>query len=244
MHPILCQIGPFTIYSYGVMIALAVIVCAWLLSRDAKSYQIPAEIIYDLMFWTVAWGILGARIFYIGLAWEYFSQNPLEIIMLQHGGLAWQGGFIGGTLAGVWFVRSKKLPLRLFLDLVAPYIALGHAIGRMGCFLNGCCYGKAVAWGIYFPVHHAKLHPTQLYETAGLFFIFLMLKYAQTKPHYLGKIFILYLWLSAIERFVVEFYRADHDNLWMGLSLFQYISLGIFMAGLILLGRFNQKAKS
>ncbi len=223
------------------MIALSVIVCAWLLSIDAKIYKISNEVIYDLMFWTVAWGILGARIFYIALTWEYFSKNLLEMIMLQHGGLAWQGGFIGGTLAGVWFVRSKKLPLRLFLDLVAPYIALGQSIGRIGCFFNGCCYGKPVEWGVYFPVHAARLYPTQLYETAGLFLIFVVLKYAQTKPHQTGMIFVLYLWWAAIERFVVEFYRADHDSLWLSLSLFQYISLVIFIVGFFLLGRFSSK---
>ena len=239
MHPVLLKIGPVTVYSYGIMIALAVIICAWLLNRDAKIYKISSEVIYDLMFWTVAWGILGARILYISLTWDYFQHNPLEMIMIQHGGLAWQGGFAGGALAGVWFVRSKKLSLRFFLDLVAPYIALGQAIGRIGCFFNGCCYGKPVAWGIFFPVHEARLHPTQLYECAGLFLAFFILKYAQTKPHRQGMIFVLYLWLAAIERFAVEFFRADHDHLWWGLSLFQYIALGIFVIGLVLLGRFD-----
>lgn len=222
------------------MIALAVIICAWGLSRDAKVYQIPAEAIYDLIFWTVAWGIIGARIFYILLTWEYFSQHPLEMVMLQQGGLSWQGGFLGGTAAGLWFVKQRKMPIRVFLDLVAPYIALGQSIGRIGCFLNGCCYGKPAAWGIYFPVHADRLHPTQLYEAAGLFIIFLLLKYASGKPHRTGMIFVLYLWLAAIERFTVEFFRADHGTWWLGLSLFQYISLGIFIAGIFLLGRFRK----
>ncbi|MEI7999146.1 MAG: prolipoprotein diacylglyceryl transferase [Candidatus Omnitrophota bacterium] len=237
MHPILFSIGPLTIYSYGVTIALAVIICSWALSHDAKAYKIPSDVIYDLIFWTVAWGILGARVFYVFLTWDYFSHNLLEMIMLQHGGLAWQGGLIGGLLAGIWFVRSKKLPLRILLDLVAPYIALGQSIGRVGCFLNGCCYGRPLSWGIYFPVHEARLHPTQLYETFGLLLAFIFLKYAQTKPHRKGMIFVLYLWLGAIERFVVEFFRADHDNLWWGLSLFQYIAIVIFVIGLVFLRR-------
>ena len=240
MHPILFKIGLITIFSYGIMIALAVTVCAWLLSRDARIYKISSNVIYDLMFCTVVGGILGARVFYIALTWDYFSQNPLEMIMLQHGGLAWQGGFLGGTLAGLWFVRHKKLALRMTLDLVAPYIALGQSIGRIGCFLNGCCYGKPVEWGVYFPVHAARLHPTQLYETGGLFLAFLILKLAQTKPHRAGMIFVLYLWLGAIERFIVEFYRADHDTLWLDLSLSQYISVGIFVVGLVLLWRFKK----
>ncbi len=240
MHPILFKIGSITIYSYGVMIALAVLVCAWALSKDAKTYKISSDVIFDLMFWTVAWGMLGARIFYVFLYWDYFKQNLLEIIMIQHGGLAWQGGLVGGLGAGIWFVHRKKLPLRFTLDLVAPYVALGQAIGRIGCFLNGCCYGRPAAWGIYFPVHQAKLIPTQLFEAGGLFLAFLILKYVQTKPHRVGMIFILYLWLGAIERFIVEFFRADHDNLWFGLSLFQYTSLVIFIVGLVLLRRFRK----
>lgn len=236
MHPILFTIGPITIYSYGVMLAAAVLVCTYLLSKDAKRYNISQETAYDLVFWCMLWGIIGARIFYIFIEWDYFSGNLLEIPMLQKGGLAWQGGFLGGTLAGIWFARRKKLSLRPLMDLAAPYVALGQSIGRLGCFFNGCCYGKPVAWGPYFPVHHARLYPTQLFECAGLFIIFLVLKKAQTKPHQAGFIFVFYLWLAAIERFIVEFYRGDTVPFWSGLSLAQWVSLGVFAAGLILMG--------
>jgi phosphatidylglycerol:prolipoprotein diacylglycerol transferase len=258
MHPILFSIGPITIYSYGVMLALAVLVCTYLLSRDAKRYNISRDTAYDLVFWCILWGIIGARIFYIFITWSYYSNNLIEIFMLQKGGLAWQGGFLGGALAGVWFVRRKKLSLRPVLDLAAPYIALGQAIGRIGCFFNGCCYGKPVSWGIYFPTHGARLHPTQLYEVAGLFIIFLILKYMQHKelnrPVPLkgtgplmgtglsrpGFIFVLYLVLAGLERFVVEFFRADHDILWLGLSLAQFVALGVMAAGLILMKVFKK----
>jgi len=244
MHPILFTIGHITIYSYGVMLALAVLVCTYLLSIDAKRYHISRETMYDLVFWCLLWGIIAARIFYVFIAWDYYRDNLLEIPMLQKGGLAWQGGFLGGTLAGVWFARRKKLSLRPLLDLAAPYIALGQSIGRIGCFFNGCCYGKPVSWGIYFPVHNARLYPTQLFEFAGLFIIFLILKIAQTKPHQAGFIFIFYLWLAAIERFIVEFYRADHDYLWLNLSLAQFVALGVFVAGLILVPLFFSKRSS
>jgi phosphatidylglycerol---prolipoprotein diacylglyceryl transferase len=240
MHPILFTIGPITIYSYGVMLALAVLVCTYLLSIDAKRYNISQETAYDLVFWCMLWGILAARVFYVIIEWPYFSSNLLEILMLQKGGLAWQGGFLGGTLAGVWFARRKKLSLRPLMDLAAPYIALGQSIGRIGCFLNGCCYGKPAVWGIYFPTHDARLYPTQIFETAGLFIIFLILKRAQGRPHQAGFIFVYYLWLAAIERFMVEFFRADHDILWLGLSLAQYVALGVFAAGLVLMKVFKR----
>ncbi len=229
----LLKIGPLTIYSYGVMLALSVVVCASLLSRDMAQAGFNKDLAYDLIFTCVLWGILGARIFYIFLNLPYFMSEPMEIPMLQKGGLAWQGGFLGGTVAGILFVRRKKLPLRQMLDITAPYIALGQAIGRIGCFFNGCCYGKPVAWGIYFPVHQARLHPTQLYETAGLFIIFVLLKFATPKEHRPGQIFVCYLWLAAIERFTVEFYRADHEMLYAGLSLFQWVAVGIFSIGSI-----------
>ena len=94
------------------MLAAAVLVCTYFLSSDAKRYHISRETAYDLVFWCMLWGIIGARIFYVSIEWSYFSGNLLEIPMLQKGGLAWQGGFLGGALAGVWFARRKKLSLR------------------------------------------------------------------------------------------------------------------------------------
>ena len=240
MHPILFSIGPITIYSYGLMLALAVLVCTYLLSRDAVSYNIPSETAYDLVFWCMLWGILGARVFYVFIEWTYYSDNLWEILMLQKGGLAWQGGFAGGSLAGVWFCRSRKLSLRPLLDLSAPYIALGQSIGRIGCFFNGCCYGKPVAWGIYYPTHHARQYPTQLFEVLGLLIIFMVLKKAQVRPHQAGYIFVFYLWLAAIERFIVEFYRADHVLVWGPLSLAQLVAIGVFIAGFVLMKVINQ----
>ena len=214
------------------MLALAVIICAFLLSRDAAKVGIAWDISYDFIFLVVLWGIVGARLFYILIMRDYFLSNPLEIVMINRGGLAWQGGLVGGVLAGVWFIKDRNLPLRLLLDISAPYIALGQSIGRVGCFLNGCCYGQPWDKGIFFPVHQAWLHPTQLYETAALLLIFFILKFMQGKFLRPGLLFCFYLWFSAIERFIVEFVRADHDLMWPGLSLTQYVSLAVFAAGI------------
>ena len=201
---------------------------------------IGRDIIYDLVFWTMLGGIIGARIFYIVISWDYFTNNVLEMVMVNRGGLAWQGGLLGGAISGIWFVKLKKMSLRQTLDLSAPYIALGQSIGRIGCFLNGCCFGKAWDLGIYCPLHQEKLHPTQLYETFGLFLIFVILKLIGRKPHQAGMVFAFYLWFAAIERFIVEFFRADHVELWLGLSLSQYISMAIFAAGIFVYLRFRK----
>ncbi len=237
MWPILFQLDPFTIYNYGVSLAIAALVCGWLLSRDARLKGIAGDVIYDLMFWTVVSGIIGARIFYVFLAWDYYSTHLLEIILLTKGGLAWQGGFVASGITGVVFAKWRKIPVGVLFDLVAPYAALGQAIGRLGCFANGCCYGKPVSWGIYFPSFQANLHPTQLYEAGGLFLIFVLLKLSAKHVHKPGLLFAVYLWLVAIERFVVEFYRADQMAFVGNLSLFQWIALVVFVVGLIIFAR-------
>ncbi len=241
MLPVICKIGPFTIYSYGLMMAVSAIVCSILLSRDARVKGISLEVVYDFIFWMVLTGILGARIFYILLNFEFFRRNPSEIVMLQNGGLAWQGGLIVSTLIAFYFIKRKRLPTWMFLDLVAPYIALGQAIGRIGCFLNGCCYGKPVSWGIYFPVHQAHLHPTQLYSAVSLTVIFFILKAFQKYAKIPGQVLILYFVLASLERFIVEFFRADHKISFLGLSEFQVVSMGIFLVAI--LANFCLKAK-
>ncbi|MFA5058997.1 MAG: prolipoprotein diacylglyceryl transferase family protein, partial [Candidatus Omnitrophota bacterium] len=117
MHPIICQIGPLTIYSYGLMLAIAIIVCAFLLQKDARRVGISAEVIADLVFWSVLSGIIGSRIFFILLNLQFFAENPKEVIMLQNGGLAWQGGLILGTAATLFFIKLKSLNPAKIADL-------------------------------------------------------------------------------------------------------------------------------
>ena len=145
--------------------------------------------------------------------------------MLQRGGLAWQGGLVTGTLTALFLMKKKRMPVASTLDLLAPYIALGQAIGRLGCFLNGCCYGKEVSWGIFFPVYQAYLHPTQLYDSLGLFVLFIILKKYEKVNTQKGSVFILYIILASVQRFFIQFYRADHIPIFMGLSIFQISSL-------------------
>jgi phosphatidylglycerol:prolipoprotein diacylglycerol transferase len=243
MFPIICQIGPLTVYSYGLMLAIAVIVCTYLCRRDAKKIGVDPDIISDLGFWLILSGIIGARIFYIMTFWPTFENNWLEMIMIQHGGLSWQGGLILGTLAGVWYVRRKKLDLLQMCDLVAPYLALGQAIGRIGCFLNGCCYGTPVSWGVYFPSLDEHVHPTQLYDALGLLFIFFVLKWFQKHTDVKGKIFVLYFASAAGLRFVIEFLRGDHTDTYFGLSLYQLVCLGLVMVAFIVNSRLKAPRK-
>ncbi len=231
MHPILCRLGPFTIYTYGLMLAVAVLVCSFLMQREARARGLDEQRITDLVFWVVIAGIIGSRIFFVILNLPFFWKNPLEIVMIHHGGLAWQGGLIAGLACGVRYIRRHRLPMGVVADLAAPYIALGQAVGRIGCFFNGCCYGRPVSWGLYFPVLGARLHPTQLYSSAALLAVFVALKLATPRLRAPGQVLALYLILASLQRFFIEFLRGDHDTLWAGLSVFQWVSLGGMAAG-------------
>jgi phosphatidylglycerol:prolipoprotein diacylglycerol transferase len=243
MFPVIFQIGPLKIYSYGLALALAVLVCTSLLSRDAEKSGIKRDVIMDLAFWCVVGGILGARLFYIFLNLSFFIENPLEIPQIQNGGLAWQGGFIGGFFSGFIFVYRRKLSFLQLLDLSAPYLALGQAIGRVGCFFNGCCVGQHASWGIYFPIHQGTFIPTQLFEFFALVILFFFLKFYQNKPHVLGQVFVVYLMLASIVRFIIQFYRDDYSVDIGILSVFQLMCISFFVLSGAGFAWLNQKSK-
>ena len=240
MHPILFQFGPFTIYSYGAMLVVAFLAATGLAGRAARRMPqglvaISADQLVDFSCWSLAGGILGARLLYVLLQWDAFRRDPWEMPAIWHGGLVWYGGFLGGLLAAWLFVRAKRLAFLRVMDQFIPFLALGHALGRLGCFLNGCCFGKPTdAWcGVLFPDRGGRVYPTQLFEAAALFLLYAVLRSLQrqailARP---GRLFGLYLVAYAGLRFGVEFFRGDQAIWWAGLTLQQVISLGIFAFG-------------
>lgn len=228
MYPEICKIGPFTIYSYGLMLIVGFAVSSALAVLAAKRKDIEPEIIFNLAFITFVSGLLGARAFYIIENLGYYIKRPLEIIMLAHGGLSWFGGLILAIFVGTAYLKHKNLPLYKTLDLIIPFVALGQAIGRIGCLLNGCCFGKESVFGIYFPVHKSVLIPTQAYSSLLLILIFIVLRLLQDRPHKDGQIFFTYLLLYSVKRLFIEFWRADNEIIFLGLTLFQIISIAVF----------------
>lgn len=229
MYPEICKIGPFTIYSYGVTLVFAFIVGAVLSALRAKKEDINPDTIFNLCFIVFISGVVGARIFYVIEHIGDYINNPLEIIMFQHGGLSWFGGLIMGLISGLLYLKNKNLNVYKVLDLIAPFAALAQAIGRIGCLLNGCCFGKEYSDGIYFPVHNAVLIPVQIYASISLIFIFIILRFVQDRPHKTGQIFFLYLLLYSLKRFFIEFWRADNEIIFFGLTLFQILCIIIFV---------------
>jgi phosphatidylglycerol:prolipoprotein diacylglycerol transferase len=228
MHPVLFKFGIVTVYSYGFMLFVAVLVSLNLLLKQAKKIGYDADLITDLVIIVLLSGIVGARLLYVFLNLDFYKDNPKEIIMLHHGGLAVLGGILMGTAAVFLFCKYKKLSFLEIADLISPYVVLAHSIGRIGCFLNGCCYGLPSKLGIYFPVHEARLIPVQLIDSLLLFVLFILLKIKQDRSHQKGAIFISYILYYSAMRFLVEFIRADSEKLFLGLTIFQYFCIVLF----------------
>lgn len=232
MLPEICHIGSFTIYAYGLMLVLAFFVCAYLSSLKARKENLDPELIFNLLFLVFIFGLIGSRVFYVLINADFYLSHPLEMIMLQHGGMAWFGGLIFGTTAAVLFIKKHKMKLLKTLDLLAPFIALGQAIGRIGCLLNGCCFGWESRFGIYFKVFDKVLIPTQLYSSLLLLLIFIFLRFKQDRQHLPGEILCSYLFLYSLKRFFIEFLRNDSPRNFCGLTIFQILSLMMFFVSL------------
>lgn len=216
MHPLICKVGPFAIYSYGVMLAFAFLVSSYLAKKKAQTVGISPEIIFNLAFIAFIFGIIGGRLLYVIFNFDYYIDNLSEIFKLWHGGLSWFGGLFLGSVAGIVYINRKGLSVYKVLDVIVPFVALGQAIGRIGCFLNGCCYGVL------------GFIPIQIFSSLLLLIIFIILGFLQERPHKAGEILFLYLILYSIKRFFVEFWRADNKILMFGLTYFQIIAIAIF----------------
>lgn len=240
MHPILFELGPCKIYSYGLMVAVAFIIGAYLASLEARREHIDADKILNLCLGLVISGILGARTLYILQNLSFYLGRPQQILLLHRGGLSFYGGFVCATIFAILFLRRQHLPIFKVLDIISPYLALAQAVGRIGCFLNGCCYGKTTDsfFAVYFPGENFNRHPVQIYSSLGLLLIFAILRIRQNKKErtasFSGQIFLLYCLLYSTLRFLLEFLRADNLRIFANLTVHQLISIGIFVTAAII----------
>jgi len=214
MHPVLLEIGTLKIYSYGLFIALGILAATIWMVRQVKKEGKPPEFVLDIVLIGVIFGIIGARLFYVFLYEPaYYLSHPLHILYIREGGLAFYGGLLLGLAAILIYLYRRRIPILAFLDLAAPATALAYAIGRFGCFLNGCCYGKATAvpWGVVFPVVDGlKRHPTQLYSVLAGFIIFILLLWVKRRGvRFQGQLFALFLILYGVYRAVIDLFREN-----------------------------------
>lgn len=246
MYPILAKIGPFTLYSYGLMVALGILTAIFLIARELRRKNIDPDIAYSLGLAATLGGIIGARLFYVVGRWEQFSGAPLKAIVLQSGGLVWYGGLLGGALACLLVIWRRRLLASVVADAVAPALALGHAIGRIGCLLNGDDYGRAtnLPWAMTFPEGSppttVAVHPTQIYESLLHFGIFLLLWFLRKRVKD-GGLFWLAILVLGTERFFIEFLRTN-QIIWAPFTIYHVLSVPlIIIAAGILWRRYGLK---
>jgi phosphatidylglycerol:prolipoprotein diacylglycerol transferase len=244
VHKVAFEIGSFPVHWFGLLVAVGFIVGIWTAGRRAARDGIAAEKVADAGVWLIVGGILGARGLYVISYWkEQFAGAPwTEIFMVQHGGLVFYGGFIGGTLAALLYLWKAKLPLWKFADALAPSIALGSSIGRFGCLMNGCCYGRATAvpWAIHFPADHETkgmgVHPTQIYDSLLNLALCAALARLHRRKQFDGQVFAIYLMCYAVLRSFVEIFRGDYPVRYLGgiATPAHLVSVGILLGGLFL----------
>lgn len=246
VHSTALQLGPLSFHWYGVLVALGFLAGLWTAGRRAPHAGVPGEKIADLGPWLIVGAILGARTFYVVSYWrEQFAGGPLwEIFMIHHGGLVFYGGLVGAALACVLYARWKQLPLWRVADILAPSIALGYVFGRVGCLMNGCCYGRACSlpWAIRFPEGNAlnapttPVHPTQVYDSLLNLVLYLSLAWLFRRRKFDGQVFAFYLMGYAVLRSFVELFRGDYsaEHLHGGLTPAHLVSIATLAAGAVL----------
>jgi phosphatidylglycerol---prolipoprotein diacylglyceryl transferase len=257
MHPVFLQVGPFTLHAFGAMMALGFLASLYAMRRLARGGfgHLSDDHLSRLLVWLMAGGVLGARLAYVAEHWQSeFADRPEAIIRIDQGGLMFYGGVLGAVVAILLFARVyRQHPLEI-LDLCAAVLPLGHAFGRIGCFLNGCCYGsrcegalavrfpagsliwrEQVADGLIPATASASLPvlPTQLIEMGANLIVFGVLFALARRHPYRGLVTALYLILYAVVRFNTEILRGD-ARLQIGVcSISQVISLVLFMLGFV-----------
>ena len=257
MHETLIDAGWFQVRSYGFMLALSFLLGIYLSTSRAKKRGIQPQIILDLSVLIIIAAVVGSRALYVVFHLDE-GQSPLSFFALWEGGATFYGGLILAIVVSFAFAHKKKLKFLQVADIMAPAIALGMAVTRVGCFLSGCCYGKPtdLPWGIVFPptcpagysaaeaavslgVDFVHLHPTQLYSLLYGLLIFAILLLLEKRIHKPGALFGLMAILAGISRFTVDFFRYFEPNarVLLGLTFSQLIAAGLILLGVYLMLR-------
>ncbi len=248
MFPKLISLDGFFLPTYGVLVALGFLAALWIARRLSLKAGLDPEAVTNLGVYCAVAGLLGAKLMMLVFDWSYYAQRPAEIFTLrtlQAGGV-FQGGLIAALLTAAVYTKKQNLPRLATADVFAPGVALGHGIGRLGCFAAGCCWGveTRLPWAVTFTRQEAHelvgvplgrpLHPTQLYESAAEFLIFAVLYRRFQRPHREGAIIGMYLALYGGVRFLVEFVRYHQQPNPFGgpLSATQWLALVLGAAGL------------
>lgn len=244
--------GPFTLHTYGVLVALGFLAAIGIIMRGAKKERLPLEPILDLAFMTVLAAIVGSRLLYVLLNSREYLAEPLRIIKVWEGGLVFHGGLLFAIPVCRVVMRRSGLPLWRTADVFAPEIAIGQGIGRLGCLAAGCCYGCPTdrGWGITFtnPEALAPLHvalvPVQILSSLSGWVIFGVLLLYRRYRRAEGQVFWLYLFLASLARVIEDLFRSRDATsaLFNGFTTTQGIGIVLSLVGIVLFVRFGRRA--
>lgn len=264
MHSVLFSLDHIVIHSFGACLAVAIILCYLVMVRLGRPSGYGSDFVSNLLTILIVSGLVGARLFYVVEHWSYYAQQPASILKVWEGGLMFFGGLLIACASLIVFIRLQKKPLAEVLDVVVTAVPLGHAIGRMGCFLNGCCYGRTSdsCLSVTFPhgsipwseqlqgglisaeaVRSLPVLPSQLFESALNFIIFIVLLLLFKRRRHPGSQVAAYMMMYPVARFILELSRADERLHFGWFSISQVISLGIFAAGVVLAFCISRRAK-
>ncbi len=249
MHNDLFSIGPLTVHGYGLMIGLGVVAALCLSWRRAKVRQLDDDFVTNIAIALLLMGFLGAKVLYVIVSWKDFLADPWAVLGTE--GFVIYGGIIGGLLAVYLYCRKKKESFFRWMDIIIPGVALAQGLGRIGCFLAGCCYGRPTdsCLGVVFPAGSmapagVPLLPTQLFSAAGDMLIAVILLLLDRKKHEEGMLTVWYLLMYAVGRFCIEFFRSDYRGAVGFLSTSQFISILIAALALLLAWRLKKRSAS
>jgi phosphatidylglycerol---prolipoprotein diacylglyceryl transferase len=250
VYPKLFDLGPFTVYTYGVLLAASYLLGLWLAVKRGKARGLDANRVLDLGIYIIIAALVGAKLLLLIVDFDQYKNNPAELLSLARSGGVFYGGLILAVAVAFYYIARHRMAMWTTCDAFAPGIALGHVTGRLGCFAAGCCWGKPtdVPWGVIFtnPLAAAqvgtplgiRLHPTQLYEAgAELLILGLLLATEKRGRAFPGRTFWLYMLLYAISRYIIEIYRGDPRGVvpFLDISTSQFISLVLGPLSLLML---------
>jgi phosphatidylglycerol:prolipoprotein diacylglycerol transferase len=224
MFPILFRLGPLTVHTYGFLVALGVALGLWFVYVQAKKQGLEAPRIVDAGFYIVLISLIGAKLILLGGNLSYYLRYPKELLSLARSGGVFQGGLVFGVVFALLYFRRHRLPTWKVADLAGPALALGHGFGRIGCFMAGCCYGRACEspLGLVFKSEYAHdltgipigrpIYPVQLFESGLNFLNFLVLFLIFRRRTFDGQVFSFYIMNYSVIRYFTEFFRGDHPE--------------------------------
>ncbi|SHT18432.1 prolipoprotein diacylglyceryl transferase [Mycobacteroides abscessus subsp. abscessus] len=247
IDPVALSLGPIQIHWYGVIIGVGIALALFLAMREGERRGLHKDIFPDLMLWAIPIAIISARIYYVAFEWDYYSQNPGDIIKIWNGGIAIHGALIGSVITAIVFSRKRNISFWKLADIAAPSIIIGQAIGRWGNFINQEAHGGEVTRsfleGLFLPefiinqmyIDGTYYHPTFLYESIWNLLGFILLMSLRRVNLRQGEIFLSYVIWYSIGRFFVEGMRTDSLMLTESLRIAQTISIALIVLGVALI---------